>query len=158
MKEPEYQGVGGWCAWRVQAEPITKDHEAGIGLYLLFCPGAHLMWSYWVIAVYHLRDLEGFTPANKRFPEATHEIMFGALSPDVNPLVEEPHKWLHIQPYDLIKQIEVPTDTDALGIVQMCIKKIMTGKVSPDQDFRRYWEQSIDLTAVHIRQGLHPIQ
>lgn len=157
MRDPDQQGVGEWKAW-LAAKSDDPKHKAVLSAYLVYCPKAHAFWSYWGLSVVHLRSIEGVPEADKITPEMTHEILFAALHPELGG--RDPDKileWVFLQSYDLVKQFQVPSDQDAVQMLATLVRVIMSGRVSPDSDFKRWWSKSIDATAACVRAGKHPI-
>jgi hypothetical protein len=158
---PEFHGAGDWCAWTVKlpdAERRVKS-DSTVAAWLLYCPGAHLWWSYWWISVIHLRPIEGVPPAKKRFPEAEYEIICLSQDPDHAPDPDNPIGTIRrLDPVDWIVQFgDVKNDQQAVQVVIAAVKLIMTGRVSPDSDFTHIWEHTIPATAKHIGEGGHPL-
>jgi hypothetical protein len=150
MRAADYQHPSGeWRAWK--CEP-TPDAPACLALYLLFCPGAHAAWSWWQLSLCHLRDLAGLPPASKQFPEATHEILILSINPEACPLPDpDSPPWPYLTPFDLVEQV-MTNDENGKQILARMVETIMTGRVSPDVDFRRYWQQFIQAAAQVLEQ------
>jgi hypothetical protein len=160
MREPDYRGVGHWCAWDVPLVPAErrKPDDTTIAHFLLHCPGAHAFWSYWWIALIHLRPIEGVKPAHITTPGAGWEMFCFAQQPEVSPDPDRSEEtFRYLIPIDWVVQFgDVRTDHDAKRIALTVVRAIMTGKVSPDQDFRSFWEATIRDTAKHFAAGGHP--
>jgi hypothetical protein len=158
MRTPDFSGVAGWRAWTVKNTLAKPDHAASVASYLLFCPGAHPLWSYWNLGVVHLRPLPGVRPAIITRPGATHEILMAALDPDTTPDPDDVGEgWPWLRPFDLVEQFQVPGDEYARQLARLMVEMIMHGN-SPDSDYRRSWQNVVQATAAHYREGRHPIQ
>ena len=120
----------------------------------------HPFWSWYYVAIIHLRPIEGCRPPYIAFPEATHEIQIVAMNPEA-PLSdvddwgkpEQPVNWL--LPLELEHQFVVRDDEQAELLGQLVVEAICRGN-SPDQDHRAYWSVVVDQTAEHICYGTHP--
>lgn len=159
-RAPDFPGVGAWRAWRVTLPPIGQreraDHDATVGMWLLFCPGAHLAWSYWWLTLIHLRPIEGVPPAKITTPGAGWEVICCAQDPNDAPSPDDPKSLRMLQPIDWIVQFgDVADDARATEVAELVVKAIMRGEVSPDQDFRRFWKESIPATARCVATGKH---
>jgi hypothetical protein len=139
-------------AWRiptVSAERVAENPAWGacVAGWLVEQPGAHVAWSQWHLSVCHLREIAGTPPAVLYFPEATHEFQFLALDPSypVESLRPEDGKWHHLVPVDLIHQVHLFSDAKAEQLMERCVRRIVSGKMTADSDFRRLWKS--DLTA-----------
>lgn len=159
---PDMVGAGGWRAWRIdraaalRAPHATKDHQASIAAWLVHCPGAHAAWSWWTMSVVHLRPIEGARPAEKQYPEAEYEFSIITLDPSHAP--SDPRDWTAMRfltPLDAVVQFHGVTDAQAEGVLEAAVRAVMSGHVSPDQDFRGFWERSIPATARHFQEGAH---
>lgn len=162
-------------AWEVNLTPeMLAAHEkdfghpaAGIAEWLVNGP-FNPFWKWWYISTVHLRDVEGIPTANKHYPEAEYELAIYSLDPEPKAgRPEEPDidlieagDSLHgragfLSPPDLVKQFHGVTDHQAKEITRLVVETIITGKASPDSDFRSWWEHTLDETVRHLRQGLH---
>lgn len=156
-REPELKHYG--AAWRITAR-ANVDQDATVESWLVQGPW-HPLWTYWLVASVHLRDMPGQSrPPVKRFAAATHEFLILSLqSPpgiaDVHPDPDDLNTLRHLDPPDVVTQF-VATDEEARKLVDLAVKAIvLTGK-SPDSDYREWWVRSIPRTLEHIRFGKHP--
>ncbi len=159
-RRPDFVGAGSWCAWRVKLPAIGQrerpDHDATVGMWLLFCPGAHLAWSYWWLTLIHLRPIDGVPPAKITTSGAGWELMCCAQSPDDAPNPDDAASLRMLHPLDWIVQFgDVPDDTRAREVAELVVKSIMRGDCSPDQDFRSFWKRIIPGTAKCVATGKH---
>lgn len=160
MRPPDFSGAGAWKAWRVRLAPKGKrekrDHDAGLGSWLLFCPGAHLCWSYWWITLIHLRPIEGVRPAVVTMPGAGWEMACWAQDPDAAPDPDDVRTSKPLSPIDWVVQFgSVQSDEKAVAVAEAVVRAIMRGDVSPDSDFRSFWNKAIPDTAACIATGKH---
>lgn len=159
---PDLEGYG--RAWRIEPPASTPEHQkqAGCGQWLVHAPHGHPFWPWYTVQAVHLRPLDGQPPAKVQFPGATHEWLVVALNPE-EPLPDVTN-WgapgtppmRHMEPIDQCVQFIVADDDQARELVELTVKHILLDGVSPDQDFRSYWERAIANTAEHIRLGGHP--
>jgi hypothetical protein len=155
MRDPDTTGPCG-RAWLYRASPDAKPH-ASISQWLVNRPGAHPYWQWWTVSVVHLRDLPGLKPAKKHYPEAEYEFMIFSIDPEQRPDPEpdDPRGYPHLVPLDVVVQFHGVTDRDAERICQSAISAIMNGLLSPDQDYRQAWKESIRATVSHFAAGKH---
>lgn len=159
MRAPDVTGAGKWRAWRCpRPETGVPDHQAHIGGWLLHCPGAHAFWSYWWIALIHLRPIPGVKAAHIKTPGAGWEMICFAQDPGTEP---DPDRAVEtfkpLSPIDWVVQFgDVKDDHEATRVAGAVVDAIMRGDVSPDSDFRSFWERTIPATAKHFAEGAHP--
>lgn len=165
-RKPDITGPAGRCAWLSQTE---QRNATALVSWICRCPGDHLLWNTWLIALVHLRDVDGIPPAHKQYAQAEYEVMFvslvsgesATLEPPAGqgPYVEidpdDPKTWRDLQPVDLAHQFHGVTDADAKRIVELAIRAMVAGTMSPDSDFRERWKRSLDATVSHFVQGVH---
>ena len=156
-RAPDKIGAGEWRAWSIQASPSTPDQAATVSAWLLYCPGAHVVWSYWMLGVIHLRPIDGVRPPVILRDGASHELMIVALDPTYAP--PDPVGWggpIHyLTPVDVVEQFRVRDDAQARRLANSAVRALMSGTVSPDQDWRTWWQKSVAATAAHFLHGEH---
>lgn len=161
MVQPIKEGVG-VKIWKTPLRQIPEQTQ--IGGWLVEQLGVHAFWSRWLIALVHLRPVERLAePPKLHFPTATHELVAAALDPEsygdhdkiLAGEIEDDWKWL--QPLDQVHQFQVTSDDMALVVVDKHLDAIAAGQLSPDSDFRSFWERSLRATAEHYVKGVHPI-
>lgn len=131
-----------------------------ISSWLVNMPGAHAFWAYWTLSIVSLRDFPGVPPANKRYPEAEYEFMIMAINPEACPnpdpdLVADGYPWL--EPLDVVEQFHGISEMDCRRLAEGAVKTILSGKISPDQDYRSAWKALIAGTVQHLVEGRHPL-
>lgn len=135
------------------------DHEGGLAAWLLNVPGAHPFWSWWMLAACHLRPIPGAQSARKHYPGAEYEFAIITINPEEHPIVDPdnlPREGFHLlRPSDVVHQFHGVTDADVKRIAALAVRAIVTGQISPDQDYRSMWEGLIDGTVAHYREGRH---
>lgn len=140
-------------AWKLEWTPPTVDQTATVVAYLLYAPHVHPIWAYWLVSIVHLRGVPGQTkPAHKRHDDMTHELLVVAMDPNHAP--PDPIGWgdvHYLTPIDVIEQIQVPDDAAAARLCELAVRACCDGLLSPDQDFRRLWHETVARTAEHER-------
>src|SRR6476661_7856958 len=140
--EPTLKGPGG-RAWCLLSE-MTRANSAALATWFVNCPGAHPLWSWWMVSVVHLRELPGEPPVQKQYPEAAYEFTIIALqSPQGTRAAAESLPSIPIvtlRPIDVVFQFHGVGDQDAARVATVAVETIMRGALSPDQDYRRGWE------------------
>ena len=150
---PTHEGRGG-RAWQMSFPP----HPTQIAGFLLYAPAAHPAWSYYLVSLVHLRDVEGFPPAHRLFQEATHETTILALDPSkpLPPVAVGPTEignCSYLEPANVVQRFAVPTDTAALRVLDAMVLAIVQGAASPDSDWRSFWKLFIESAARHTLRG-----
>lgn len=106
-----------------------------------------------------LRDVEGWAPAKRAYPEAEYEIMVYALNPER--AAPDPRTWplpggmSFLEPVDVVVQFHGVTDTQAGEVVDLCARACATGVLTPDSDYANAWKDSVVATAEHYAAGFH---
>ncbi len=158
MPDPTLTGTSGQ-AWHIPNDNVDPSQRAGLASWIVHIPGAHPFWSNWMVAVVHLRDVPGATPAKRNYPEAEYEFLILTINPEEHPTptVEEAlSKGLHfLHPVDVCEQFHGVTDQDAVRICESAVRASLNGRISPDQDFRPIWRAAIQETVKHFREGKH---
>jgi hypothetical protein len=157
-RPPDAKGPAG-RAWLIPNRSKVPDHSASLAQWLVNCPGAHPAWQWWTVGVVHLRPIEGVKPTAKQYPEAEYEFLIYAVSPEDNPEPDPDHPeqgYTPLFPLDVVEQFHGISDRDAVRLCGMCIRAIVDGLLSPDQDYRAAWKKTIEDTVAHYRAGKHP--
>lgn len=165
MRSPDVTGRAG-RAWALSRPESTKrpDHAASLASYVVNVPGAHAYWSWWMVTMIHLRDIPGVRPAHKDYSEAEYEFSIVSLDPthgeppDIDGFeLGTCEGFHHLTPPDVVKQFHSVTDDVVKTIALLAIRAICDGRLSPDQDFRSRWNQTIDDTVAHYVAGKHAV-
>lgn len=131
--------------WRCIPLPV-EGHPTALASALLHCPGAHAFWSWWLISTVHLRPVEGFPPAELYVEGATHEILVVAIDPERCPTPDPAacmQGYPHLTPADQIVQATLRSDGAAIDLHRWLCEEVAAGRLSPDSDYRRLWQDSI---------------
>ena len=153
MVKPTFEN-GPIKLWDVP-QPKNVEPHAQISSWFIEGP-FHPIWNQWVMLMIHLRDVPGKPKAVKKYEHNTHEFLTLSVDPKNRAKPEDmntPGVVKTLTPVDVVVQFQVDTDEQALQVMKLAAKAILTGHASPDQDFRRWWEESIAATAKHIREG-----
>mgnify|MGYP003389946411 CR=1 FL=1 len=160
-RDPDRTGLG--KAWIVPVpENAAPEQAATVRGWLLRGPW-HPLWSAWMIAVVHLRRIDGTREPYLQFPGASHEFLIISLEsppscPDRDPDPDDVSTWYALEPPDAVVQVSGITDEQAAEIADLIVEKILAGDASPDSDFRAYWERTIPATAEHYNGHVTPVQ
>lgn len=118
-----------------KGEPREGDH-ATIGNWMIHAPWMHPFWSWHYLSLVHLRELDGVSPPNMQFPEATHEFLVLALNPEHEP---DWGKLYYLTPPSITQQFIAENDAQALEWIELILPQIAEGELSVDSDFRSTW-------------------
>lgn len=147
----------GWLCDMSSYKHARPDTQATIAMWVLNIPGAHPLWSWWGMAMIHLRPIAGVKPPCIDMPGATHELIILALQP--NEPVPDPRgpdfNFAILTPMDVAEQVKLETDAQAEELCTAAARACCEGRLSPDQDFRSAWHNALHHSAEHIRSGLH---
>jgi hypothetical protein len=157
MRDPDIKATHGKAWMATLTEEQKREAPAHLAMWLMHCPGAHPFWSWYVVALVSLRDIEGQPPAHKQYPGAEHEMLIVAINPDkaLNPDV--PMEWLpaRLEPANLVAQFDGVSDKDASRLTTWMVEAFCHGRISPDTDYRRLQLQAIAGTLAHLKAGHH---
>lgn len=162
INEPAtFRGVAG-DAWRARVPEVghrgRPSFDATVGGFIVRAPGVHVFWDHYLVSVIHLRPIDGEKSPVIRRPGATHELIIAALNPE-RPL--PPLDWTDdysvsfLTPIDVEAQFVAANDAVADRILELSVRTIVDGLASPDQDWRAWWERSLEHTARHFADGTH---
>lgn len=136
-----------------QRKPVRPDQEATVACWFLEVPGAHPLWSRYILTVIHLRDIPDVPPAFKRFPEATHELVVCGLNPEKNPRSDDPATWQHLTPFNVSTQFTICGDAAAAYLGELCARACIDGHLiiepSGIAGARESWDAVVTATAAH---------
>lgn len=152
--KPDIEGPHG-RAWRVDlaalrrtlglTEAEVREKDATLGIWIVEAPWAHPIWHSYAIFLVHLRPMADERATKLYFEGATHEFWLYAYEPDIDrrAVIEgklAPSKGC-MTPLNFAAQIAMDDDPQAIARVEDAIKDICDGKLSPDTDFRRQWDE-----------------
>lgn len=137
---PDLEGPHG-KAWMCDTEEIVrrngnKPHASVCG-WIVEARWAHPVWHSYLIAVIHLRQVEGGQAPNILLSGATHEIMVYALNPEYKRALNDTVSFL--TPANFHGQWIARDDAAAAEKCKQCVIDILHGKLSPDTDFTQHW-------------------
>jgi hypothetical protein len=153
MRTPDLEGSAG-RAWLIQ--PAKPEEGASLGSWLVNVPGAHQFWSWWVLAVVHLREEEHLPPPARVYEEAEYEFTILTVDPKepvLSPEVAEEEGLAFLMPPDVVEQFHGIIEQDASVVAAISVQEIVKGRISPDQDFRPRWKVLLDETIAAFRSG-----
>ena len=131
-------------AWERALLPNTPP--AYLKGWLLEVPGAHPFWKFWMVSMIALREMPGVPPAIKDSPDMTHEFSIYTINPEVCPDPDPAanvHFFPFLHPADVLVQVRLPSDGQALALLRVGVTWAVDGLLSPDSDFRSVWQQRI---------------
>ncbi|NUS86000.1 MAG: hypothetical protein HOY75_25575 [Streptomyces sp.] len=149
-------------ARRIDRDAYRASHPAGLDSWILTGPRWHPVWYQYNLGVVSLADHPGLPPANRRYPDATHELTVFALNPEQGPLdarhlPEGPLPFL--TPVNVVEQI---TTTDQRGreLAALCARAVVDGLLWPETGdapdrIRAAWRSSIHQTLDHDHDPTH---
>jgi hypothetical protein len=169
LRAPDVEGPMS-RAWRIDltAHRKTKPGNATVENWLINGP-FHPLWNWWVLYCVHLRAEPGLPEPTLHKPDSSHEFCMWSWNPEHGePNLAEveagellgdrknlPNKSPFLSPPDFVVQVQGLTDEQAAHICEMVVTIITRGRASPDSDWRRWWETSIENAARHVRGDPH---
>lgn len=152
------RGVAGVAVEVVIEEVDTPDHAATVGLWFLDCPGQSPVWSHYVLAIIHLRDIPGVRPATVDIPHATHEVMLVALDPALSPTPLDTSSWRHLRPTNVVEQVQLPDDSAAAALLGDAAQAVVDGTLPAEPPLSgavEPWRTALIRAAAHWRGEPH---
>lgn len=153
--KPTLEGKFG-RAWDLSDTPHAKATTVGAFLIETAPRTFHPFWFQWMISVVHLRDVEGFLPAHKEYPDAEYEFMIVSVNPEHPTTAEEiigGGALQYLLPVDVVVQFHGVSDDEAADLAKMAASAIVHHGFSPDQDFRSDWKETLWNSIEHVRTG-----
>ena len=139
---PDYS-FGDCKAWVANDEGVARNggHDvnkfASLRTWIIKAPYAHPLWSYYVLAVVHLRPIDGMPDPIIRLKGATHEMFLFALDPEKPVALDKKPSLLH--PANFIAQFIAAHDMDAVRMIDETASDVVTGRLNPDTDYMQHW-------------------
>jgi len=135
------------------------EQAATVACWWLDCPGQSPAWRHYLLAVVHLRPIDGqeHDPVIT-VPGATHEVMVVALNPEANPDPEDTATWWFLRPHNVMEQIELPDDEAAIQLAEHAAHAVVKGVLWAEPPLSGQvepWRTSILKTAAHLRGEEH---
>jgi hypothetical protein len=130
-------------AWVPDNETIARKHpdrpsiDLRTGTWIVHIPSANPHWSYYMISCISLRDVPGIPSAIRYLDNATHEIVVAAINPGSPPPLDDVIQCLY--PINFVGQFIAKDDEAARLQIEVSIKEIINGILSPDTDFVSQW-------------------
>lgn len=152
-----WEGRTGTAHEVIVDRPDTSDATATLGAWFLRCPHQSIGWECYVLSVIHLRPIPKVRPAVIRAPGATHELIIIALDPDKDPS-PDPTTWHHLVPINLMEQFQVPTDADAVELLDASVRAVLDGELWAEPPLSGQvepWRTVIIKTSAHARGEEH---
>lgn len=137
---------------------VTTDQAATIGCWFIHAPGQSPLWSRYILACIHLREMPGATQAIIDVPGSTHQVFLYALDPDKNPQMRDLKSWSALRPINFSMQLELPSDDKARELLGLAAQAICDGTLwaePPLSGQREPWYTSLIRTAAHLRGEEH---
>lgn len=123
-------------AWREQIE-----NENGIFnvAWIVNAAWAHPLWHQYLVVLYDLTT-EG-VPAIMYMPDATHEFVVYALDPECHIKKDAPiNDCRKLEGPNYAYQFRAESNEAAMERIQEIVDRIVKLKLSPDTDYRWYWD------------------
>lgn len=151
VKNPPTLKTSFGAAWELSIEDLRKkagvsdNDDCSVAAWVVFCPWAHMLWSYYYISAVHLRPTAKFPSPKILLMGATHEIFVAALDPQKVPNLDNPcNTWLKPLNFAgqwIVNERNNPIDLDKAAAlkVRRSVEEILSGVLSPDTDYRSLW-------------------
>jgi hypothetical protein len=121
---------------------ITEaDGRGDIANWIVEAPWAHPVWHSYQVVLLHLRPTTVDPSPMIHVPRATHEFWLQALDPQQprEPAILGTGPTYTLSPMNFAAQLVSAGDADAIARVEIAVRRICSGSLSPDTDFRRHW-------------------
>lgn len=149
------------------AVPDTEAAAETVCHWLLRAPQAHPLWAQYMMTCVRLRDLPGWPPPHRQFPEATHELFVVALNPEHGPYdaakvagyAEQGGGLPFLTPVNIAEQFTA-ADGEMTALAAWAAWGVTVGALWPETadapaKIRRLWSTSLAKTLAHIRGKPH---
>jgi hypothetical protein len=136
---------------------VRGPQQATVAAWWLQCPGQSVAWDRFMLAVVHLRPLDG-EKAHIRVPGATHEVLLAALNPERKPRPTRPWTWQYLQPLNVVEQVQLPDDAAAAQLLGQAAQAVVDGVLwaePPLSGQAEPWHTSMVKTSAHLRGEEH---
>ena len=135
------------------------DQQTCLAAWFLDLPPAHPFWPRYMLSVVHLRDVAGTKPPVLQYPEATHELLIGALDPEHHPVAHDLSTCHWMTPLNIVVQFHGISDGQAKSLAQWVASEVVFGRLwvepSDRQGERERWDRAItERVAVLSREQL----
>lgn len=151
------RGAGDRAACELFCTELEGPQQATVAAWWLECPGEAPLWSKYLLAVVHLRPVDGI-PANVVVPGATHELLVVALNPERDPRAVDPDSWEYLLPPNVTEQVELPDDNAAKQLASHAAQAVVAGILWAEPPLSGQvepWRTSLIKTAAHLRGEPH---
>lgn len=164
----QHRGPGGEAV-RLDLDPNLEGAKTTVTWWLLTGQW-HPVWPQFVLVIVHLRDAEGYPPANLHFEGATHELAVMALDPGdgKSPTIHAPETLAagglravggFLEPVDVCHQFTA-TDDEMTELAELCARSCVDGLLNPSTDdarelLREHWLSACVKTLAHMRGEEH---
>lgn len=128
-------------AWRVDA--FITHTPFGVATWLVHCPHLHPAWSYWLVSLCHLRDVEGMPTAIITRPTSTHELLILALDPASPPDPDRADTMQPLQGPCVLEQFGPVTDDEARAALEELMLAVVRDELSPETEWRSDWHHRL---------------
>jgi hypothetical protein len=125
---------------------------AMVTMWLLCLPEYYPAW--YVLAVIHLRDIEGVAPIKKSSPQSTHELCIVPVKEDavLNPLLHR--DWLvDVHPPVLAAHVEGLDDNQANTMAAILARSLCAGTLSLDPEKKQALLSGVLVAIDHLTKG-----
>lgn len=141
--------------------PDRIEQQATVACWWLDCPGQSPAWRHYLLAVVHLRPIEGQEHAPVvTVPGSTHELMVVALDPDRGPNPEDTETWGYLRPTNVVEQLELPDDDAASQLAHLSAQAVVDGVLWAEPPLSGQvepWRTSMIQSAAHLRGEDHAL-
>jgi hypothetical protein len=144
---PDIDGPHG-RAWKINLDRVRilfapKSKDGSVVSWIVDCPWAHPGWRYYLFSLIHLRPLGDARDESMTIylEGATHEIILSAIDPrmKIARAIEGVEFPALLTPTNFAAQFIEPSDEAAAARVEITVREICDGKLSPDTDFTYGW-------------------
>lgn len=91
--------------------------------WIIHAKGISPAWEHYFLCIGHLRDYPGWTKADKRFPQATHELRLDAMDSARNPVADDHKSWCFLSPPNVVWQFVCASDDEAGVICRALVRE-----------------------------------
>ena len=122
-------------ASKVEPEVFANlDQTATLGAWFIDSPASSPFWSCYLLALVHLRPIEGARPPQLQYPGAEYELLLVALNPDAKPVADDVETWAYMSPPNVCVQFDSVTDAQAIELLGVIAQACLDGFLPLESD------------------------
>jgi hypothetical protein len=141
-------------AQRILLPPLERPH-ATLATWFLHLPGAHPVWSRYLLSLVHLRSHPDLPTPHHRDAAVGYELVLVALNPQIDPTPGDLWSWQPLEPWNIVEQFGSLDDAGAVVLSRHVALELVEGRLWADptgvRGAREHWQQVIAALVVEVQ-------